>query len=506
MASDAQKFLDLDHVCDNIRNPEDRAMFKEAIQCYQIGSHRAAVILAWSVTADCLYRRIESMAADGDGMAQQAKTEVDQEQGKASFEGKLISQAKKCELFDDYEEKCLTFARDTRSKCAHPTGVVPSAEAVRHVLFICSQTVLCREGYRGMNFIKEFVQSKLEDQFLFSDKTRINETCRYYYKKVSERLFPQFAACISSHLSTASSSHWRTNAIIYLKELLAQCERDSAQKITDKLQSVGTKDLHLQAVLVGLDQRPSLWDDTLQAQAKIRLRDKLQRGRIEDFDFYAYANLCALTDFEEPDKNLFIQRFSVLAEKIAQHELLQKNRDEELIKLALEALEDDANKDSVLNGLAELTTTQLFNAETTNIQKFVDLLIQENWMNDGVQNIFQKAVDWTPSLKICFLKNTEKYLLECSEDNPDDIVLVFEIAGNILTELPLQLPSEFESQLKQIIDVAPTWFAEQASAYSTFKGQIELLQTRFASHLPGLADILLPDPIVEDDDLLEEYQ
>ncbi|MCB1116663.1 MAG: hypothetical protein KDK71_09365, partial [Chlamydiia bacterium] len=119
-----RKFLDLDHVCDQIISKEDRLMFMEAISCYQIGSHRAAIILAWSAAADCLGRRIDELAAEGDGDAKKAQTALSRVKGKASYEETLISQAKKCELFDDYEEKCLRYARDTRSKCAHPTGVI----------------------------------------------------------------------------------------------------------------------------------------------------------------------------------------------------------------------------------------------------------------------------------------------------------------------------------------------------------------------------------------------
>ena len=169
MITEDRKFLDLDHVCDEIISQDDRAMFSEAIRCYQIGSHRAAIILAWCVTADCLYRRIDELATEGDGGS--ALNDLKQHLGTAKYEEQLISQAKKCDLFDDYEEKCLRFARDTRSKCAHPTGVIPSAEAVRNILHICSQTVLCREGYRGISFVTQFVKIKLDDRHIFSEKT-----------------------------------------------------------------------------------------------------------------------------------------------------------------------------------------------------------------------------------------------------------------------------------------------------------------------------------------------
>lgn len=74
LGMEERRFLDLDHICDQIIDDSDRNMFNEAIRCYQIGSHRAAVILAWSVTADCLFRRIGDLAAENDGGAQAAKT------------------------------------------------------------------------------------------------------------------------------------------------------------------------------------------------------------------------------------------------------------------------------------------------------------------------------------------------------------------------------------------------------------------------------------------------
>ena len=59
MESEARKFLDLDIVAERIQHDGDREMFREAVKCYYVESHRAATTLIWSTTADCLQRRIE---------------------------------------------------------------------------------------------------------------------------------------------------------------------------------------------------------------------------------------------------------------------------------------------------------------------------------------------------------------------------------------------------------------------------------------------------------------
>ena len=111
MLREAQKFLDLDMMGQVIIDEGDRGLFHEAVQCYQIGSHRAAVILTWCATADCLRRRIYGLALEGDALAQQLRDDLRAIEGQSYYEEKLITAARKCELIDDYEERALRFAR-----------------------------------------------------------------------------------------------------------------------------------------------------------------------------------------------------------------------------------------------------------------------------------------------------------------------------------------------------------------------------------------------------------
>ena len=504
MITEDRKFLDLDHVCDQIVSQDDRAMFNEAIRCYQIGSHRAAVILAWCVTADCLYRRIDDLANEGDGVAQQARNDLRSVVGQACYEENLIVQAKKCELFDDYEEKCLRFARDTRSKCAHPTGVIPSAEAVRNIFYICSQTVLCRDGYRGMSFVRQFVQSKLDDRHLFTDKNRVQEACRYYFGKVPERIRPQFAACSADHVRSGVSLQWKQNAFRFFKELINSSSDELALKISQKFQPIESIDRTLFSVFVGIDERDNLWDGHSRSQAKAHLRDALKTGRIDSFEFDSYGNLCALCDFEVEDQDLFKERFSLIAEHLSQHPVLIFRRRSEILSLITEAMKDDQHRQQIFKGVAWLVSGDLFMQESEEITRFVDELIESDWREENVSDLFLMCSDWSDILKVHLLKKSERFFEECSEDFPDDLVQLFDAANSLISSNPSMLPSEFEVAIKGIIDGDQNvvWFDDKGSAFRTFVGQIDLIRTQHGVHLPVLTSLILPE--IEPEELVED--
>lgn len=504
MITDDKRFLDLDHVCDQILSQQDREMFGEAIRCYQIGSHRAAVILAWCVTADCLDRRISELASEGDGTAQGARTVLQSAIGTARYEGTLIDKASECELFDDYEKKCLTFVRDTRSKCAHPTGVIPSAEVVRSILHICSQTVLCRDGYRGMSFIKQFVQTKLDDKYLFSDKNRIPEICKDYFGKVPDRIRPQFAACCADHIGSGVSQHWKANAIQFFAELMSNSEPELAAKMAQKLRPIEHSDRPLFSVFVGIDQREAVWDNNDRSQAKAHIRDKLTSGKVDRIEFQSYANLCSISDFAAEDKDLIRARFSALSELIAQHALLQGNRRVELLAMIIDAAKDEDFKQQILRGVTALVSAELFSQPVDEVGQFVEYLIESDWREESLSELFLMCADWSNSLKVFLLKSSEKFLFECSEDFPDDVLVLFEAANSVLSTNPSLLPSEFEDTAKGLVngDITMTWFDEQGAAWRAFVGLTDLLKSQHGAHLPIISSLTLPS--LESEELEEE--
>jgi hypothetical protein len=516
MITEDRKFLDLDYVCDQILNQDDRSMFSEAICCYQIGSHRAAVILAWCATADCLERRINDLASEGDEIALEALKKLKPVKHKSIYEENLIAQARECQLFDEDEEKDLRFARGMRSKCAHPTGTVPSAEAVRHILHICSQTVLCREGYRGKSFIKHFMQTKIDDRHLFSNKSHVADTCKYYFDKVPERIRPQFADLFVEQVRNGSvwnncNPYWKANTIHFFKELMSHSTPDLARKLAQRFQSLEVLDRLLFSVLVGLDPRENVWDKLTRIQAKAYLRDSLSSGKVDDYIFQSYATLCSIVEFEQGDKQLFKERFSPFSEHLSQHTLLQKNRRVELFSIINDAIKDDAFKQQTIKGVIWLVSSELFSQEADELDQFVEELIESDWKEEALRELFTMGSGWSDSLKISFLKYSEKFLVEYSEDSQDDDMLVlFDIANRLLSENPLLLPPQFESTVKRLIngDIKTDWFEEEKVARRNFVRQVDLIRSRHSTYLPVLLDLTLPDldKLDNSDELDDSYE
>jgi hypothetical protein len=390
---ETKKFLDLDHVSDQIADDNDRNMFTEAIRCYQVGSNRAAVILAWSVTADCLQRRIDELAAENDGVAQAAKTAIHNAANSARFEEVLIVQAKKCDLIDDYDERCLRFARDTRSKCAHPTGVVPSAEAVRHIFYICSQSVLCRTGFRGISFIKDFVNTKLKDRHLFSNRQRIEADCRFFLDKVPDRVKVQFGAEIATHFDTANTI-WLENVLIFLRHFFAHPNNHLLIDLARKLQIIESKNRHVFSIIVGLATQEGIWDSQETSQSKAHLRESLSSGRVEPEVFRSFGNLCALSSIEDEDLDLLKSRFSLLIGHISSHKFFQEKCGSAVLSLVIDAFSDDESiYEQIRKGLEQFSCLDFAFSEEWGHKNlaFISVLIQSDWRDQNISSTWQQV-------------------------------------------------------------------------------------------------------------------
>ena len=372
--------------------------------------------------------------------------------------------------------------------------VIPSAEAVRNIFHICSQTVLCRNGYRGMSFVRHFIETKLDDQYLFTDRSRIQEVSRYYLSKVPERIRPQFAVCLAKHISNSVTTHWKNNALNFFKVLISDSSDDLALKISQKLQPTEAIDKTLYSVFVGLDQREHLWDPHSKSQAKAHLRDTLTTGRINSHVFESYGNLCTVTDLENEDKELIKERFSNISEHISRHTVFIGSKQKEILSLTIEAIQDDQYRQQVLENITCLIPSTLFIHESEEIGQFIDELIESDWREDSISDLFLRCSDWTDVLKVCLLKKSERFLEECSEDYPDDLLYLFVAAKGLISSNPTLLPSEFESAIRRIIEGEqdPVWFTEIGSTFLNFVGQIDLIRTQHGVHLPVLSSLTLP--------------
>lgn len=507
MLREAQKFLDLDMVGQAIPDEGDRSLLLESLQCYQIGSHRASVILAWCATADCLRRRVLDLAAEGDAQAQLAKAELRKVEGQACYEEQLIFHARKCDLIDDHEERSLRFARDTRSQCAHPTGMIPSAEAVRHIIYICTQFVLTRRGYRGITFISDVVTTQFDDPLFLPDANRQQEHCRMIIHKVPERLWSQFARVAAEKRPAGQSEAWLRNAATFFRELLSCAADPTAKQVASALQGFEAGSPDFFAALVGMDNRVSLfWDEQKRAQARARLIS-VSGTRVTPDIVHSWAVIAVVDGFQEADRDLIRQKFGYIAKHLVGEKRLLMDRRGDLLALLQSMLLDDATSVQASIALGYLVGTDLFGEPSEPMQVIVETLIERFVRDERYRRLLQQISQWATPLINTFLEQAELFLLECSDENPDDVIMLFDAAREVCRRMPTQVPDAFSVLINRVLrkEMLPEWASTSSTVGRVFHTQLSLLVQQHEMAFPTIErSLIIPDQPASGDGELSE--
>lgn len=484
------KFLDLDLVAQQIPHEDDRSLFTEALTCYHVGSHRAAIILAWYATANCVRRRIEEIATDGDGTAQAALNTLKEVEGKAVYEQTLIDQGRRCELYDDFEAKCLTFARDQRSKCAHPTGYTPAAEAVRYILHVCSQTVLCRQGYRGLSYIRDVVTSRFDDPyFLPNNPEDMSAHCAMIAGRVPDRLAAQFAKQALRERPNNHSSVWRENAIGFFRALLSQ-ETPSSREVALGLSGYATSAPELFSVFIGLHPHVARsFEVDQRSQAHRRLTHELSIGRPSSEELMSWANLCTVDGFDEGDLPLLSDRFPLVAPIVSQNPALLAHQSEQIAQVLQNVIQQDLLPESFAGGCLQLFETRLLVAGSSHLSIIVDEIIGRFVHSDTHRFLIQNVQKWNEDLLVGYLERSADFLNKCDEDKADDVILMFEAARELANRNLLLIPSHFSEAVLSSLrgEHRAEWRSVDSELGRTFRAQVDLLVQMHRETFPALA-------------------
>jgi hypothetical protein len=488
MLREAQKFADLDMMGQAVLDEGDRSLFEEALQCYQIGSHRAAVILTWCATADCLNRRVRDLAGEGDSQAQQAQTDLQAFEGQAVYEGKLIAWARKCELIDDFEERSLLFARDVRSKCAHPTGVLPSAEAVRHIFHICIHSVLSRTGYHGIAFVQDVVTVQFDDRHLLPNENKASDYCRDIALKVPQRSWPQFATLAAQLRPGPHSEIWEKNALSFFRVLLSLSDDATARRIAGGFQGFEAKSADFFSVLVGIDHRvEKFWDAQKRAQARARLTT-LSVMKITPEHVHSWAVICTADGLEEADTELLRQKWGIMSRHLAtEDEFLQKHR-ADLMRQLKEMLLDEAASSQALVAIGRLAGSRLCDERSESMQVIIKTIIERFVRGSGYRELLDNVATWTGPMLITLLEESELFLQECSNDNPDDSLYLIDVARELAHRSPSEIPQKFEEVVNRLLrkELLPDWAEEESEVGAAFRSQLAILLQQQQSAFPGI--------------------
>lgn len=159
-----------------------RVHIREAVQCYESGAYRAAIVTAYVALCFDLIEKLRILAASGDGTADQELTKLQDLQtqrdngnlqaiaGLLEFERSLLELFRdRFEFFGTNEFEELRRLREDRNRCAHPTffkstlPYSPSAELARtHIrnALILVLTEEPRQGKAALGELQAVVISK----------------------------------------------------------------------------------------------------------------------------------------------------------------------------------------------------------------------------------------------------------------------------------------------------------------------------------------------------------
>lgn len=494
---EARKFLDLDMVTEQIRDSGDQAMFREAVQCYHIGSYRAAVILAWIATTNCLYRFLERLHNEGDGTASQAFRTVNDHRDKSTYEETLIAQCKKSELLSDYEERCLRFIRDTRNKSAHTSDVRLSAEAVRYVLVTCAEYVLCRREYRGKAFIEDLVTTQFRDQYFLPNEQRATEDCRNNIVRVPKHLWPLFIRTAAEKNPTATPEIWQQNARRFFKVLLEECDDDTVlAQIVSASQRFEAEARDFAALLVGLEKRALRhWDKQKRDQARAILTQQ-HVLRVEHIE--SWATICEHDGIDEQDRTFLRSRLPLVTANLPAS--FVKSHSATLLELLADVAEDDVESTQAAVALRKPFVTSLGQEPNPHSERLVWQIIERFTTSERYREVLENVKTWSDGLLVQFMLLTEAFLLQCSEDRPEDVIILFEAATELAERMHLDAPQAFGVAVKKLLQgqLQPEWSSPDSEAGANVKRYLQLLIEKHAAVYSPLRD--------ECADLIARYQ
>jgi hypothetical protein len=292
---------------------------------------------------------------------------------------------------------------------------------------------------------------------------------------------------------SSQSEVWLRNATTFFRELLSKANDGVAKQIASALQGFEAGSADFFAGLVGLDERVSLfWDEQKRAQARARLL-AVSAARITPEAVHSWAVICAADGLQEADRELLRQKFGYIAKYLVGEKSFLKERRTELLQLLQSTLLEGATSVQAAIALNHLVGSDLFSEASEYAQIVVETLIERFGRDDRYRGILQEMPQWTSALLKTFLEQTELFLAECSDENPDDVLILFDAAREVCRRAPHQIPDAFSIAVNRLLkkQTLHEWADAASSSGRVFHTQLSLLIQQNKAALPAIEEALI---------------
>ena len=143
--------------------------------------------------------------------------------------------------------------------------------------------------------------------------------------------------------------------------------------------------------------------------------------------------------------------------------------------------------------MARLLSTQLFDRQSDALQMIVETIIERFTRDQHYRDLIGGVKQWTTAMLETLLECTELLLNQCSEDNPDDVLIIFDAATEVARRAPDEVPDAFSDVINRVLrrELLSDWSDEESMVGEMFRRQLRLLLEQHEGAFPSIDKALI---------------
>ncbi|MDO8159120.1 hypothetical protein FKQ51_17490 [Bacillus toyonensis] len=228
-----QMLRDLEELVLSIKKQHIREYMKEALNCYNVGSYRACIILSTIAAMHDLREKIKDLSSsikEIRDLDDEIESRISNEE---NYENYMIEQAAKVSILVTSEVESIKSYSNLRNRCAHPNEYVATEEEARMVFSGYLDNVISKPSLLGPSYINVIIK-RLDNAKLFPNYTQdvVKKVVKEEVSNLHKNTIVPLAKKLIKVLEDSSlygSTKWK-NAAAFLSGLLAELKDEQAIK------------------------------------------------------------------------------------------------------------------------------------------------------------------------------------------------------------------------------------------------------------------------------------
>jgi hypothetical protein len=233
---------DLEELVLSIKKQHIKGFMTEALNCYNVGSYRAAIILSTIAGMHDLREKIKDLSSsirEVRDLDDEIERRISNEE---NYENYMVEQAASQSILSPSELESIKSYMNLRNRSAHPNEFVATAEEARMVFSGFFDNIIIKPSLLGPAYIRIIVD-RLDNERLFPEykkenvKIVVQEEINSLHKNTITPLAKKLLNVIENE-SLCGTTRWK-NATLFFAGLLNEIENEEQlESISDKLSRI----------------------------------------------------------------------------------------------------------------------------------------------------------------------------------------------------------------------------------------------------------------------------